>query len=131
MGEALRLSGVERTDLTAVKGHGTGTVTNDRSELRGLQKVFGGAVPPFSSLKGLLGHTLGSCSALETVLWAWCLEEGFVPASLGFAAPEADVPLQPLRTALRTDGRPGFHLFSAFGFGGTSVSYVLADRGSP
>jgi 3-oxoacyl-(acyl-carrier-protein) synthase len=96
-----------------------------------MERAFGEAVPPFTSLKGAVGHTLGCSCALETVLWTWCLEAGFVPMCQGFTSPDEDVPFEPLRSPLETEGRPGFHLFSAFGFGGTSVSYVLSDRGAP
>lgn len=131
MAETLRRSAVGAADVTSIKAHGTGTLTNDLSELRGLSAAFGPAPPPFASLKGALGHTLGSSAALETVVWTWCLAQGFAPASHGFLTPCEEVPLAPLREPLRTEGRPGVHLCNAFGFGGTSVAYLLDDRGAP
>ncbi|MBI5440198.1 MAG: hypothetical protein HY900_03185 [Deltaproteobacteria bacterium] len=131
MTETLSRSAVRSGEVASVKAHGTGTVTNDLSELRGLAAAFGAPVPPFASLKGALGHTLGSSAALETVAWTWCLAQGFVPASQGFARPCDELPLAPLTESLGTEGRPGVHLCNAFGFGGTSVSYLLDDRGAP
>ncbi len=129
MAEAMRRSRVERGSITAIKAHGTGTPANDLSELNALTKIFGERPPPFSSLKGALGHTLGASSALETAAWLWCLEEGFLPPTVGFAN-AAQPGLEPLRQPLPLDGRPGVHLFNAFGFGGTSVSYLIRDRGT-
>lgn len=129
--EALQRSGIAPNEITAIKAHGTGTPTNDLSEMRGMQTVFDAAVPPFVSLKGAFGHTLGASSALETAVWLWCLEQGFVPASAGFATPDPEAPLAPLTRPLETRGRPGAHLFNSFGFGGTSVSYVIRDHGAP
>lgn len=131
MADALRRSGVEPSEVVSIKAHGTGTPVNDLSELRGLRAAFGDSPPPFASLKGALGHTLGSSAALETVAWTWCLEQGFVPFNAGFETPTEEVPLAPLREPHLTGGRPGVHLCNAFGFGGTSVSYVLTDRGAP
>jgi 3-oxoacyl-(acyl-carrier-protein) synthase len=127
---ALQRSGVSAREIAAVKAHGTGTPTNDLSELRGMQAAFDGAPPPFLSWKGFIGHTVGSSAAMEQVLSMWCLEDGFLPASPGFATPADEAPLLPLTRALDTGGRPGAYLFNAFGFGGTAVSYVMADRGS-
>ncbi len=130
MRQALERSRVPAKDLVAVKAHGTGTANNDLSELRGMVAAFDGAPPPFLSWKGYVGHTVGSSAAMEQVLSMWCLEEGFLPASAGFASPLEEVPLAPLTRPLATGGRPGVYLFNAFGFGGTAVSYAVADRGA-
>jgi 3-oxoacyl-(acyl-carrier-protein) synthase len=130
MRQALERSRVAPRELVAVKAHGTGTPTNDLSELRGMVAAFDGAPPPFLSWKGFIGHTVGSSAAMEQVLSMWCLEEGFLPASAGFASPTEEVSLAPLTAPLSTGGRPGAYLFNAFGFGGTAVSYVVADRGA-
>jgi 3-oxoacyl-(acyl-carrier-protein) synthase len=126
--EALRRSAIAPAEVTAIKAHGTGTPTNDLSELNALDRIFGGRPPPFTSLKGAFGHTLGASAALETAAWLWCLEEGFIPPTHGFATP-SEPALSPLTSALETGGRPGVHLFNAFGFGGTSVAYLVRDRG--
>ena len=130
MRQALERSRVSAKELAAVKAHGTGTANNDLSELRGMMTAFDGAPPPFMSWKGSIGHTVGSSAAMEQVLSMWCLEEGFFPASAGFATPTEEVPLAPMTRPLLTGGRPGLYLFNAFGFGGTAVSYVMADRGA-
>ncbi|MBI5544814.1 MAG: hypothetical protein HY901_13070 [Deltaproteobacteria bacterium] len=130
MREAMRRSGVAPSQIVAVKAHGTGTPTNDLSELRGMLAAFDGKPPPFLSWKGFIGHTVGSSAAMEQVLSMWCLEEGFLPPSHGFENPCEETPLAPLTAPLQTGGRPGKYLFNAFGFGGTAVSYVVADRGA-
>lgn len=130
MVEALRRSGVGGGEVTAIKAHGTGTPTNDLSELRGLERAFEGRPPPFASLKAFLGHTTAASSLVEMAHWLACLEEGFVPASLGFANPLPESPHAPLRAALETGGRPGVHMFNAFGFGGSAVSYLVRDHGA-
>ncbi len=129
MQRALERAGLQASAVTAIKAHGTGTKVNDMGELRGLERVFGKAVPPFASLKGVFGHTLGASTALELTAWLWALEAGFVPGSVGFSkgAPGGLVPqLKPLST----DGKPGVHLFNSFGFGGTSASFLVEDHGA-
>lgn len=128
--EALQRSQVAPGEVTAVKAHGTGTPSNDLSELRALQAVFGERPPPFASLKGVFGHTAGCSGVLETAVWTWCLAHGFVPPSGGFEEPMEEAPLAPLTRPLETGGRPGTHLFNAFGFGGTSVAFLMRDHGA-
>jgi 3-oxoacyl-(acyl-carrier-protein) synthase len=123
MADALRRSGVAASEVTAVKAHGTGTPTNDLTELNALSVAFGGKPPPFSSLKSTFGHTLGASAALELVTWTWCAQDGFMPGTAGFQqkAPEAAAAPQVEPTALNAARQ--VHLFNAFGFGGTSVSF--------
>ena len=129
MNRTLELAGLRASAVTAIKAHGTGTPVNDLSELRGLERVFGKAPPPFASLKGVFGHTLGASTALEVAAWLWALEAGFIPGSVGFAH-AAEGGLAPLAKALPTDGKPGVHLFNSFGFGGTSASFLVEDHGA-
>ncbi len=130
MHRALERAGLKISDVTAIKAHGTGTQVNDLGELRGLERVFGTSAPPFASLKGAFGHTLGASTALELTAWLWALEEGFIPGSVGFANPSSGSPLTPLAAPLLTSGRPGIHLFNSFGFGGTSTSFLVEDHGA-
>lgn len=129
MGAALARSGVTAAEVSAIKAHGTGTPTNDLTELRALKLVFGDRLPPFTSLKSTFGHTLGASTALELVAWLWCLEEGFVPGTQGFRVPEPENGLVPLIEPTATGPGPRVDLFNSFGFGGTSVSFVVRDGG--
>jgi 3-oxoacyl-[acyl-carrier-protein] synthase-1 len=129
MERSLELAGLTAASVTAIKAHGTGTPVNDLSELRGLERVFGKAPPPFSSLKGIFGHTLGASTALELTAWLWALEDGFIPGNVGFTE-AAEGALAPLAKSLPTEGKPGVHLFNSFGFGGTSASFLVEDHGA-
>ena len=129
MQQSLERAGLKPSDVTAIKAHGTGTKVNDMGELLGLERVFGSAVPPFASLKGAFGHTLGASTALELIVWLWCLEAGFVPPSIGFTNPSPGSTV-PLSKPLMTHGKPGIHLLNSFGFGGTSASFLVEDHGA-
>jgi 3-oxoacyl-(acyl-carrier-protein) synthase len=128
MNEALTRSGVRPGEVTAVKAHGTGTPTNDLTELNALSVAFGGKPPPFSSLKSTFGHTLGASAALELVTWTWCAEGGFMPATYGFQQKIAESPHAPQIEPRALGNERQVHLFNAFGFGGTSVSFLAEVR---
>src|SRR3546814_12919779 len=76
---ALADAGVHAGEITAIKAHGTATRANDLAEGLGLTLVFGEAPPPFTSLKPVLGHTLGACGAPETAASTAFLDHGFLP----------------------------------------------------
>lgn len=121
---ALADAGLDRSAIVAVKAHGTGTPGNDLAEGLALRNVFADAVPPLTSLKPYLGHTLGGSGAIEllALLAAW--REGFLPATPGFAAPDPELGLSPLTAPRALPAGPV--LCNCFGFGGNNTSLVVA-----
>jgi 3-oxoacyl-[acyl-carrier-protein] synthase II len=61
-----------------VNVHGTGTHYNDIMETMALKKVFGRKVLA-TTIKPLIGHTLGACGAFETLACIISLIKGFIP----------------------------------------------------
>lgn len=123
MQSALERAGVGPNRIEAIKAHGTGSANNDISEARALAQTFGDDIPPFTSLKRYVGHTMGASGALEFVAFVACVRDGFVPASLGYSSNDPAFAASPLADHLNTDG--GLFLFNSFGFGGACVSLVL------
>lgn len=68
-----------------LKGHGTGTLEAGRLEAGALGQAFPGA--PLVSWKGSLGHTLGSCGAVELAIAAESMRTGQVPGTIGTQPP--------------------------------------------
>lgn len=124
MSAALAQAGVSGDAIGAVKAHGTGTPSNDTAEAHGLRACFGHSLPPITSIKPVLGHTLGACGLLETLAMAACWTAGFLPPTAGFEQPDPDLKLIPARTAMTLDA--DYMLLNYFGFGGNNSSLVLA-----
>jgi len=102
-----------------VNAHGTGTADNDRAEGRALVRLFGPAPPPVSSTKRVFGHALGAAGAIEAAVCVLALNQGFLPGTPGFGAPDPDCGIVPLREAV--DLRPRAVLSNSFGFGGNNT----------
>lgn len=68
-----------------VKGHGTGTLEAGKLEATHLQSHFPFA--PLVSWKGSLGHTLGSCAAVELAVAVEAIRQGRIPGTVGSKAP--------------------------------------------
>jgi len=122
MQRALANAGCAASQVDHVNAHGTGTHLNDAAEGRAIEEVLGRDVPVVST-KGYTGHTLGGAGAIECALALICLEEQFVPASLGVE------PIDPaLRISVPATGRPARIrrvLSNSFAFGGSNVSLLL------
>lgn len=123
MQSALRMAGVEPGQIDYVNLHGTATPSNDRAECRALIEVLGTDVP-CSSTKGATGHALGAAGAVEAVVCAIALSDGFLPAGINTVAVDPALKLRYLTSALQV--RPLRVLSNSFGFGGTNCSLVFS-----
>ncbi len=122
---ALAKAGIAPTDIDYINVHGTGTHNNDVSEGIALQRIFGEAVPPFSSTKAYTGHTLGAAGGLEAVFSVLALQAQCVFPNLRFEQPVQALqpPLYPISAVAK---RPiQYVLSNALGFGGNSTSLIF------
>lgn len=125
MSEAVTDAGIGPEQILAIKAHGTATPLNDTGEVAGMRRLFA-PVPDFFSLKSLLGHTLGSCGVMETILMDACLGRNLLPPSSGFAEADDVLQVSPMTTARTAED--GHYLLNFFGFGGNNASLVLNKR---
>ena len=124
--EALRTAGLGPRDIQYVNCHGTGTVANDKEELKALVALFGAELGGVSvgSTKGFTGHWLGSSGALEAAIAVSVLERQAVPTMPWLTDGETI-----LAGLTRTDEarRPISHVMSNnLGFGGNNTSLVFS-----
>jgi 3-oxoacyl-[acyl-carrier-protein] synthase-1 len=86
-----------------------------------------GPTVPGSSTKGATGHTLGAAGALEAVICALALREGFMPA--GVNTRKIDPALE-VNYLLENRSAPLIRVMSnSFGFGGSNCSLILGRAG--
>ena len=126
LAKAMSEAGAHAADVCFVNAHGTATPDNDRIEGAVLRRVFGGEIK-FLSSKGFVGHTLGAAGGLEAAFTAAALREGWIPASAGFAHPDEDILLSPVRETTPISGR--FAISTSLAFGGNNAAIVIS-RGS-
>lgn len=131
MAAALRDSRLAAEDVSYISAHGTGTPTNDRLETIAVRRLFGAAARslPVSSVKSMLGHTMGAASAIEGMVCALAVYEDRIPPTMNFEEPDPDcdldcVPNQarelPVRAAMN----------NAYAFGGNNASVIFRKVGS-
>jgi len=86
--DAHRHAGVSPDQIDYVCAHGTGTPTNDSTETAAIREVFGEAPPPISSLKSIIGHTMGAASGFGALICCKALYEGFLPPTATLQTPD-------------------------------------------
>jgi 3-oxoacyl-(acyl-carrier-protein) synthase len=123
MRRALADADIEPSAVNYVNLHGTGTLDNDDAEAHAIRQVFGAALPPLSSTKGLTGHPLAAAGAIEAVISVLTLTESLLPANTGLGTVDASLGLSPVRQPTRA--QVGTVLSNSFGFGGNNACLVL------
>lgn len=124
------LAGIDPSSITAICGHGTGTVYNDAMEARAFHAVFGPRVPPVFGIKGSIGHTLGAAGLIEVIVSATVATTGLVPPTVGFSRGETEFALDVVHGAPRQLA-PGLVLTTNSGFGGMNTALVIAPAEGP
>lgn len=130
MAEAIRTAldraRLDRTDVDYVNAHGSGTKQNDRHETAAFKRALGEHAyrVPISSIKSMIGHSLGAIGSLEIAASALAIENGVVPptANLHEPDPECDLDYTPI-TARET--RVDTVLTVGSGFGGFQSAMLL------
>ena len=129
MRKALKMAGLQPSDIDYVNAHGTGTPNNDASESAALKRVFGDTLPPVSSTKAFTGHTTSASGSIEAVFCLLALREGFIPANLNWQTPDPAciVPFSEASGPAPTGHLPLRHILcNAFGFGGNDSSLLFS-----
>jgi 3-oxoacyl-[acyl-carrier-protein] synthase II len=77
-------------DVGFISAHGTGTIYNDAMEMRGFNEIFQGSPLPVYSIKGAVGHTMGTAGLLEILIAERALAERLVPPTVNLQVPDDD-----------------------------------------
>jgi 3-oxoacyl-[acyl-carrier-protein] synthase II len=126
MKKAMREAGVTAEDIDYISAHGTGTLTNDKNECAAIKEIFGRRYReiPVSSIKSMLGHTMGAASALEAIACSLVVKNDVIPPTINYETPdpECDIDCVPQK-ARRQD--VNIVLNNSYAFGGNNASIVL------
>lgn len=122
MEAALKSAGLAAADIDYINLHGTSTPANDAAEGKAVAALFDRRVP-CSSTKGATGHTLGAAGAVEAVICALALTDGYLPGSPGTETLDPAIPIDYLLHG--RNGTVRHALSNSFGFGGSNCSLIF------
>ncbi|MEU6131744.1 beta-ketoacyl-[acyl-carrier-protein] synthase family protein [Saccharopolyspora sp. NPDC047091] len=135
MAEAIRVAMDEARiapeDIGYVNAHGSGTKQNDRHETAAYKRSLGehARKVPISSIKSMVGHSLGAIGSIEIAACALAIERDIIPPTANLYDPDPDcdldyVPLLPREVRLREV------LTVGSGFGGFQSAMLLRRPGA-
>lgn len=127
MEKALRNSNIKRDEVDYISAHGTGTGLNDKTESAAIKGVFGDIASkiPVSSIKSMLGHTMGTASVLEAIACCLAIVEGIIPPTINFETPDPECDLDCVPNKARKKS-VRVALNNSFAFGGNNACLVLS-----
>lgn len=118
-------AGIAPTDITYINAHGTSTHHNDLFETRAIKLAFKEHAHniKINSTKSMIGHLLGAAGAVEFIVCAKELEEGFIHKTVGLKETEEEMDLDYCIEA--SEEVFDYALSNSLGFGGHNASILL------
>jgi 3-oxoacyl-[acyl-carrier-protein] synthase II len=126
MRKAMQETGITPEQVDYISAHGTGTLTNDRNESAAIKEVFGPHYKtiPVSSIKSMLGHTMGAASAIEFITCALAVQNDIIPPTINLEKPDPECDLDCVPNQSRKH-LVTIALNNSYAFGGNNASLVL------
>ncbi|MGI8665938.1 MAG: beta-ketoacyl-[acyl-carrier-protein] synthase family protein [Jatrophihabitans sp.] len=122
---AHRNAGVKADEVDYICAHGTGTVANDLIEGTAVLEVFGTIPPPISSIKSMLGHTMGAACAFGAIAATLAIDRGFLPPTINWQRADPALPgIDPVPGSARP-ARVRVAQNDGFAFGGNNAIVLL------
>jgi 3-oxoacyl-[acyl-carrier-protein] synthase II len=110
-------------DMDYISAHATGTKMGDVIEAQAIYNAYGGG-PAVTGFKSYMGHTMGSCGAIETIIMTYLLAEGFVVPTLNLE--EVDERCAMINHVRVRRERPlRIAAIQNFAFGGVNTSIII------
>lgn len=126
MRKALGESGLNPEDVDYINAHGTGTPANDKEECLAIKSVFGENYRKVavSSIKSMLGHTMGAASAIESAVCCLSVKNDIIAPTINYETPDPECDIDCVPNACRRQ-KVEVALNNASAFGGNNAALLL------
>ncbi len=127
---ALQKAGLRPEEVDYINAHATATPAGDVHETLAIKQAFGDYAYrlPISSIKSMIGHTMGAAGALEAIVCVMAINQDVIPPTINYEHPDPACDLDYVPNVAR-QVPVGVALSNSFGFGGHNV--VLVFRSYP
>ena len=115
-----------------INAHGTATPHNDAAESAAIRRLLDARAEnvPISSIKAMVGHTLGAAGAIEAVASVLSIHRGFIPPTLNLETPDPAFGKMDFVPGKSRDQKIRTILSNSFAFGGNNTCLAFTDEGS-
>ena len=123
---ALTEARLDSRDVHYINAHGTSTRLNDAMETAAVKTVFGPHAPELklSSIKSMIGHSIGASGAIEAAALALTLYDQVIPPTINLHHPDPACDLDYVPNEAR-EGVVKVGVSTSFGFGGQNGALVM------
>lgn len=120
---------LEPKDIDYISAHGTGTKMNDAVEAFVIREIFynAGNKVPASSIKSMLGHTMGAASAIESIACILAIKDQVVPPTINFLQKDSECDIDCVPNQSRKIDVTRI-LNNSFAFGGNNACIVIGKN---
>ncbi|SDY54433.1 minimal PKS ketosynthase (KS/KS alpha) [Geodermatophilus africanus] len=127
VGQALDQGRIDPSEVGYVNAHGSGTKQNDRHETAAVHKSLGSAADrvAMSSIKSMVGHSLGAIGSIEVAATALAVQRGVLPPTANYEVPDPECDLDYVPKVAR-EQKVDVAVSVGSGFGGFQSAIVLA-----
>ena len=126
---AILESQVSHREIDYISAHGTGTIYNDLMETRAIKRSFGEESKKLkiSSIKSMLGHSLGASAAIEAIHCIKVMQNSIIPPTINYQNKDIECDLDYVpNKALQKHVNISMSLSA--GFGGQNAVLVFAKN---
>lgn len=123
---AIEEAGIDKKEVSYINAHGTGTISNDKSETKAIKRVFGDLAKdiPVSSTKSMTGHLLGAAGAIEAIICVKSMGDNYLPPTIGYSEKDEECDLDYIPNKGR-DVEVKYTMSNSLGFGGHNAVILL------
>ncbi len=123
---AIKDAGIAPEAVAYYNAHGTSTQMNDPIETQMVKKAFGGHSKKIkvSSTKSMTGHMIAAAGAVEAIICALAIRDGFFPPTINLERPDDACDLDYVPN-VGVSGRIDVAASASLGFGGHNACVVL------
>lgn len=128
MQSALAQAKINYSDVDYVCAHGTGTKLSDRIETLAIKEVFNGSAykTPVSSIKSMIGHSMGAASAIEAVACTLSVKNNVIPPTINWENPDPECDLDYVVSGSR-EQNVKVAMSNAYAFAGYNASVLISQ----
>lgn len=123
---AIADAGIEPSEIDYINAHGTSTHHNDLFETRAIKTALGDSAKDvkINSTKSMTGHLLGAAGAIEAIVLAKSVQEGFIHQTMGSEETEDEMDLNYcFGRSYEQDVK--YAMSNSLGFGGHNASIIM------
>lgn len=126
MRNALENARLKKEDISYISAHGTGTRLNDKMECQIIKALFGENSPPTSSIKSMIGHSMGAASILELVASYLMIQKQILLPTMNYETKDELCDLDVVANSSRKANIKTI-LSNSFAFGGQSSCIIIGE----